>query len=486
MKILLILLSLVLSFQVASSQYVAQPVSPNLPAFSSPTDLEFLPDGSNRAVVLEQRGSLWIIENSSTTPTRRLFFDGKTVVTQNGCEAGLLGCAFHPDYTNNHFVYLSYDTGSDPQWYSRIVRYLVSTSNPDSLIPSSAYDILTFPQPKGRCNHKGGCLRFGPDGFLYASFGDGGSGGDPDRNGQNRTVFLGKILRLDVDHQANGNHYAIPSDNPFAGNTQGFKQEIYAYGLRNTWKFSFDKSTGKLWAGDVGQDAYEEIDIITNGGNYGWNVMEGFHCYPLGDFNCDSTGMIPPIWEYPHNGNSVAITGGFVYHGSALPSLIGKYIYADYVEGKIWALSYDGTTPATNQLLIDQSSPKNMISSFGEDQTGEIFALGNKNGKMYKLTTPAGVQNNSPGKTVGLIADRTFLDEQHPTSNIRFIIPENQHIQLSLIDEKGVEIQQLLDREMERGEQSIQLNTASLINGIYFIRLQGNFATESLKIIVQK
>ncbi len=486
MKSKFLLFSLLLLVRASSAQYVLQPVFSNLPAFSSPTELQTMPDGTGRMIVLEQRGRLWIFDNTPTVSTRRLFFDGRTVVTQNGCEAGLLGCAFHPDYANNHFVYLSYDTGSDPIWYSQIVRYQVSTTNPDSIIPSSAHIILTFEQD-GLCNHKGGCLRFGPDGYLYASFGDGGGGGDPFKHGQDRSVFFGKILRLDVDHEAGGNNYAIPADNPFTNNTQGFKKEIFCYGMRNTWKFSFDKPTGKLWAGDVGQDAFEEIDILTNGGNYGWNIMEGYHCYPNSDFSCDSTGMIPPIWEYPHpNGDSRAITGGFVYHGTALPSLAGKYVYGDYVIGTLWALTDNGSSPATNELLVDGEGANISISSLGEDQAGEIYGIGNNNGKIYKLTSTAGVGNNSSHIKFALNADRTYLDASHLTTYIHFTIPENQHVTMTLIDEKGNEIRKMLDREMELGEQSLQLNMSSFTNGIYFVQFAGSTGTKVLKLTVQK
>jgi glucose/arabinose dehydrogenase len=437
-------------------------------------------------IVLEQRGRLWIFDNKQGVSIRRLFFDGREIVTQNGCETGLLGCAFHPDYAHNHYVYLHYDTGSDPNWYSHIVRYQVSTTTPDSIIPSSAYNILTIAQPTGLCNHKGGCLRFGPDGFLYASFGDGGSGGDHFRNGQNKSVLFGKILRLDVDHEANGNHYAIPADNPFANNTEGFKKEIYAYGLRNTWKFSFDQATGNLWAGDVGQDSVEEVDIIKNGGNYGWNVMEGTHCFPQGGFDCDSTGMTPPIWEYLHNGASRSITGGFVYRGSDLPSLIGKYIYGDYVAGFVWALTYDGSAPTTNQLLINKTSPTITIPSFGEDQNHEIYAVGYNNGKVYKLVSTVGVKNISHSLGFSLTADRTFLDELHPFTNIHFSLPQNEHITMSLIDATGKEILRSLDQNLESGEHSYQLNARSLSNGLYFIRLTSDTRTLVEKIVVMK
>jgi glucose/arabinose dehydrogenase len=485
MKYRLFILFLMLLFKSAFAQYALEDVFPSLPLFSNPTDMLLIPDGSNRMLVLEQRGRLWIFNPQSPSKTR-LFWDGRGIVSPNGCEDGLLGCAFDPNFAINHYVYLNYTTGSDPQWFSHIIRYECSTAKPDTIIPSSAYEILTITQPAGRCNHKGGCLQFGNDGYLYASFGDGGSGGDPDKNGQNKSVLFGKILRLDVDHETDGKHYAIPANNPFAGNTQGFKEEIYSYGMRNTWKFSFDRPIGTLWAGDVGQDAYEEIDTIINGGNYGWNIMEGFHCYPSGLFECDSTGLIPPIWEYPHNGNSVAITGGFIYHGNSMPVLAEKYIYGDYVMGKIWALTYGNSRPVMNQLLIDKASPVIAISSFAEDQANEIYVLGYNTGKIYKLISNAAVRNISSGKDFSLSADRTLLDDLHQSANIHFILPQSEHITLSLIGEAGQEIQRLVDLNMDGGEHTYQLNLRPFANGMYFVRLIGSSGTLVQKISVMK
>ena len=486
MKFRYIVIFIVFFAGSVTAQYALQDAFPNLPLFTAPTHAILIPDGTNRMLVLEQHGSVWLFNPSNPMKTR-LFWDGTKVVSPNGCETGLLGCAFHPDFANNHFIFLSYTTGSSPQWTSHIVRYECTANKPDSIIPSSAHDILTFSQPTGLCNHKGGCLQFGPDGYLYASFGDGGAGGDPSGNGQNRSVLLGKILRLDVDHEADGNHYAIPANNPFAANTQGFRKEIYSYGMRNTWKFSFDGTTGKLWAGDVGQDTYEEIDTIINGGNYGWKIMEGFHCYPNGDFNCDSTGMIPPIWEYPHSINSsgASITGGYVYRGTAIAGLVGKYIYADYVAGKIWALTTDNG-PVSNQLLIDHTNSSPTISSFVEDQNHELYVVGYDRGKLYKLISTAGVGNVAVNKNFSLVADRTFFDALHPVAEIRFTLPETEQVALSVFNEAGQEVQHFLDRDFESGEHSIRFSSRSLANGMYFIKLAANSGILVEKISVMK
>ncbi len=481
MKFRYFFLFIVLFIKSANAQYALQDVFPNLPAFSSPTDAIIIPDGSNRILVLEQRGGLWIFDPQSATE-RRLFWDGKKVVSQNGCETGLLGCAFHPDFASNHYVFLSYTTGSNPQWSSHIVRYECSANKPDSIIPSSAVDILTIAQPTGLCNHKGGCLQFGPDGYLYASFGDGGSGGDPFKNGQSRSVLLGKILRLDVDHEANGNHYAIPASNPFASNTLGFKKEIYSYGMRNTWKFSFDKITGTLWAGDVGQDAYEEIDTIINGGNYGWNIMEGFHFY--NGTASDTAGLKLPIWEYGHSNGNNAIMGGYVYRGSALPSLIGKYLYGDQGSGRVWALAV-GNDPVKNQLIVDKQPSTISITSFMEDQNKEIYAVG-YSGKIYKLISTASVNSTEILSNFSLRIERIFFDELHSQTGIHYSLPQPEHLVISIIDITGREIQRCVDTDKEEGHHLIQFDSRSLANGIYFIKLTAASGTLVQKISVMK
>jgi glucose/arabinose dehydrogenase len=236
--------------------------------------------------------------------------------------------------------------------------------------------LLEVPQPFP--NHKGGQLAFGPDGFLYVGLGDGGSGNDPMGNGQNLGALLGKVLRLDVSGGASA-PYRVPADNPFAGR-EGARGEIWAYGLRNPWRFSFDPATGQLWLGDVGQNEREEVNIVTRGGNYGWGVMEGTGC--LGQRACDREGKILPVKEY-ETGQNCSITGGFVYRGSAIPALRGAYVYADYCSGRIWALRYDGSSLTADAELIDAPL---MISSFARDNAGELYVLAHgDNGGIFKI-----------------------------------------------------------------------------------------------------
>lgn len=387
MRIRLFILIILTVFSVSDSfsQYQLKSAFPNLPKFSLPIELVQAYDGTNRLFVAQQRGLIYLFDNTPAVSVRKTFLNLSGKVSPSGSELGLLGLAFHPDYENNRYFYVNYTFDSASAYFSRISRFTASSVNPDTALVGTELILITLAQPFS--NHNGGKVAFGPDGYLYISFGDGGSGGDPQGNGQNRSTLLGSILRINVDSSANGKNYSIPNSNPFFGNSSGYKEEIYAYGLRNVWKFNFDIPTGKLWAGDVGQNAYEEIDLIENGKNYGWNKMEGFHCYGT----CDTTGkgFTRPVWEYTHSSTvgGLSITGGYVYRGSALPDLYGKYIYADYQYGSVWALAYDGVNPATNVLLHDTTNNSFFMSAFGIDQNNELFVLryGTTIGEIFKI-----------------------------------------------------------------------------------------------------
>ncbi|MFX1518353.1 MAG: PQQ-dependent sugar dehydrogenase [Promethearchaeota archaeon] len=352
--------------------FTVEEAFPNL-SFNHPVGIYNAGDGSNRLFVLEQSGVIYVFENSQDVTSSTVFLDIRNRVNDDGFEEGLLGLAFHPDYENNGYFYVDY-TATNPQ-RTVIARYQVDAANPDNANKNSELIILEVEQPYS--NHNGGQISFGPDGYFYIALGDGGSGGDPAGNGQNRKTLLGSILRIDVENPSNGRKYGIPNDNPFVGNTEGYREEIYVYGLRNPWRFSFDPETGWLWAGDVGQNKWEEIDIIEKGQNYGWNIMEGKHCYSPST-GCDTIGLEPPIWEYGHD-TGHSITGGFVYRGTKIPQLIGSYIYGDYEYGQIWALRYDGTSNPINDLLFDTDYE---ISSFGVDENYELYIC-DHNGRIY-------------------------------------------------------------------------------------------------------
>ena len=344
-------------------------------SFTRPVDLQHAGDNTNRIFVVEQAGIISVFPNDANTSDKKTFLDIRQKVDDQGNEEGLLGLAFHPDYKSNGFFYVNY-TASNPD-RTVISRFRVSSQNADQADPGSEVVLLTFEQPYS--NHNGGQVSFGPDGYLYVAVGDGGSGGDPHNHGQNRSTLLGTILRIDVDKQEGGKQYGIPADNPFAKNTNGYRQEIFAYGLRNPWRFSFDTANGRLWTGDVGQNAYEEIDIIENGGNYGWNTMEGNHCFEPRN-GCDRGGLKLPIHEYGR-GDGISITGGFVYRGPSLSGLIGKYIYADYATRRVWSLEHTDLKNPVNSLLLEADFN---ISSFGIDQNEELYLCG-FDGKIHKL-----------------------------------------------------------------------------------------------------
>jgi glucose/arabinose dehydrogenase len=355
------------------AQYNFEVAFPNL-TFSSALDLQNAGDGSNRLFAVERSGIIKVFPNQSNVSTTKTFLNITDRVTSGG-ETGLLGLAFHPDYETNGYFYVNYTAPSPLR--TVISRFSVSSANPDSADKNSELILLTYNQPYS--NHNGGCVAFGPDGNLYIAAGDGGSGGDPQNNAQNIANLLGKIIRIDVDNPQPPLNYGIPVDNPFIDSTNvNVRKEIYAWGLRNTWRFSFDSVTGWLWAGDVGQGDWEEVDIIQNGKNYGWRCYEGNHPYDLSGCN----GVYEnPIWEYSHS-LGFSISGGYVYRGENVPELYGKYICGDYVSARVWAIEYDGINPATSTQI---TTAPGSITSFGVDENDELYLV-SFNGKIYRFT----------------------------------------------------------------------------------------------------
>lgn len=342
-------------------------------------------DGTNRIFLATQQGTIHAFPNDPNVAEMGTFLDLREKVhyrVPQENEEGFLGLAFHPKFKDNGQFFVYYTGAYKNEKYRRSVisRFHVDENDPTKADPASEEILLEIPDKYW--NHNGGTLAFGPDGYLYIGLGDGGNGGDPDGNGQNLGALWGKILRIDVDHKDAGLAYAIPKDNPFVGQ-RGARGEIWCYGIRNVWRIAFDRQTGDLWAGDVGQDIWEEIDIIRKGGNYGWNLREGMHKFKNGSEPRED--LIEPIWEYHHDVGK-SITGGSVYRGKLVPDLTGGYLYADFVSGKIWALWYDQAAKrvTANRLITDGGGA---VMSFGEDDAGEAYYM-TQNGGLFHFVEP--------------------------------------------------------------------------------------------------
>ena len=342
---------------------------------SSPVDLQAANDNSGRLFVVEQAGTIRILQAGSLLA--RPFLDIRSRVNFGG-EMGLLGVAFHPAYAQNGRFYVNYvrrlGTG---QIQSVIAEYRVSAADTNQADPASERILLAVNQPFA--NHKGGQLAFGPDQLLYIGLGDGGSEGDPLGNGQNLNTLLGKMLRIDVDRTTGALPYAIPADNPFVAGAG--LPEIWAYGLRNPYRFSFDFATGRLFVGDAGQDLFEEVDLLQKGGNFGWNLMEGLHCFKPAT-GCDMSGLVLPIAEYNHT-EGIAVIGGYVYRGTNIPALAGSYVFGDFGSGTIWRLTQDAFG-AWQRVPLLKGGPN--ISSFGRDLAGELYVVDYGAGAILKVS----------------------------------------------------------------------------------------------------
>jgi glucose/arabinose dehydrogenase len=343
--------------------------------FRAPLDLEQPNDSSNRLFVVEQGGAIRIIQNGAVLAQPFLNISSKVIT---GGEMGLLGITFHPAFQQNGKFYVNYVRSLSGQIQSVIAEYTASPANANTVDPASERILLIVDQVGNFPNHKAGQLAFGPDGFLYFGLGDGGGEGDPFGHGQNTQTLLGKLMRIDVNATSPGLRYRIPPDNPFVAG--GGLPEIWAFGLRNPWRFSFDRASGRLFLGDVGEDRFEEIDIVQKGGNYGWNIMEGLHCFnpPTG---CNMSGLILPIAEYSH-AEGDAVIGGYVYRGSNIPALEGMYVFGDLGTGKIWILQETSPNAFTRTLAANTGKT---ISSLGQDQSGELYVVDYGGGNLYRI-----------------------------------------------------------------------------------------------------
>jgi len=419
--------------------------------------------GDSRLFVADQRGYIRIFSSSGIL-NAQAFLDLTNRVVYGG-EQGLLGIAFHPNFKTNGYFFVNYIGNGDS---THISRFKVSTGNANVADPQSEVKLMTIFQPYN--NHNGGDLKFGPDGYLYIGLGDGGSGGDPGNRAQNPKEFLGKMLRIDVDH---GNPYAIPATNPF-NNSTITKGEIWALGLRNPWRFSFDRLTGDLWIADVGQNAYEEIDfqnVDSKGGeNYGWRCYEGNQAY--NSSGCSSANLITfPIYTYPH-GDECSVTGGYVYRGSSSSPYYGSYFFADYCSDRIWTLH----KVSVNWVKEDFGQfTGNNFSTFGEDVNGQLYIAGVRSGNIYKINDlTTGINRNENQADIKIF--------KTPLSNkIKVEISPNikSNMQIEVFDISAIKHYEVNTREIE-----YNLNLGFLPTGIYFLKVTIDGKSQVQKLVL--
>ncbi|QNL21534.1 PQQ-dependent sugar dehydrogenase [Hyphobacterium sp. CCMP332] len=429
--------------------------------FTRPVDIQSPGGNDSRLFIVEQAGKIWILDslgNKNSTP----FLDISNQVNSTGNEQGLLGIAFPPDFASNPNFIVHY-TALDGS--TQISLFPVS-NDPDSADPNAEFPILNEPQPYS--NHNGGSIAFGPDGYLYVALGDGGSAGDPGNRSQDLTTVLGKILRINLNTAM---PYGIPPDNPFVGMSTFVREEIWAYGLRNPWKMSFDRQTGDLWIGDVGQDAKEEIDFqpftSTGGENYGWRCYEGTSSYNLNNCPPDST-MTDPVYEYAHNSGGCSVTGGVVYRGSRYPGLYGRYFFADICPG--WISSLDGNFNVTNHGTFSSS---NYFVAFGEDNKGEVFVAGLYDGKISRIIESTNSLQNSERNDL-----KFYPNPSNGNLNIELVqVPTNT---LKLFNLSGV-----LEFESSLNSKINSVDISHLRRGIYIYELELNNDMIQGKLIIE-
>lgn len=354
---------------------------PNLQPVARPTALLEV-SGEHWMLLESQDGRILGFPNAPSASEYTTVWDNRTNTSRQGNEEGLLGLALDPNFASNGYIYVYYSAAGGER--RTVLSRLTTTGGGASLRVAAGSELVILQEPQPSSVHKGGQLAFGPDGMLYLGLGDGGPEGDPTGNGQDITRdWLGSIIRIDVRNATTEHPYATPRDNPFAGGASGARPETWAYGFRNPWRFSFDRQTGVLWIGDVGQANWEEVDIGQAGANYGWNIMEGSHCYQPSS-GCEEDGLVLPVTEYSHADGACAITGGYVYRGQAIPKLDGYYVYGDYCSGVVRAFPAAGAAAGSKPPLTTLRTKGPEVASFARDASGELYLLG-FDGAIQKL-----------------------------------------------------------------------------------------------------
>ncbi len=458
------------------AQYSMVSAYPSL-TFSSPIFITHAGDGSNRMYVVEKGGLIKTFPNDSTVASATVFLDVTARLINNYTERGLLGLAFHPNYSTNRYFYIFYTKAGTGDLV--IARFQRNISNPLIADSNSQLILMTIPHST-YLNHNGGMLMFGADGYLYIGVGDGGSEGDPNHNGQNTNTWLSKILRIDVDNPSGGNNYGIPPTNPFVSG--GGNPEIYAWGTRNPWRFSMDPVSHTIYVGDVGQDTWEEVDTLKSG-NYGWSIMEATHCYNPAT-GCNETGLILPIKEYQHIGGACSITGGYVYRGSRRPELIGRYIYGDYCTGKIWKLRLVNGALTEDSLLMQAPFS---ISSFGVDQNNELYACQfSGTGKIYRFNANLTGINQISSVPDGFSLEQNYPNPFNPVTSINFSIGKSEFVTLKIYNVIGEEVETLLSGVKQAGSYRITWDASQFPSGVYFYKISSGDYTSEKKMVLIK
>ena len=455
----------------ARAQVAIEPAFLHL-RFDYPVGIENAGDGSDRLFVVEKSGTVRVFENDAETPSAGLFLDLRERVDDSHLEKGLLGLAFHPEFAQNGYFFVNY-TAAEPH-RTVVARFEVDPSDPDRALSESETIILEIEQPYD--THNGGRLVFGPDGYLYVGMGDGGWAGDPEENAQDTSTLLGAVLRIDVDHPTEDRLYGIPSDNPFVGADcapADCREEIWAYGFRNPWRFSFDPATGRMWLGDVGQEGWEEIDVVEKGGNYGWDVVEGTHCYEPAS-GCDTNGLTPPVWEFAHTpGNSV--TGGMVYRGSEVPELTGQYVFGNWGTGNLWTIPADDPTSGATEVLDTHLR----ITTFGIDEQGEMYLAPYRVGStlIYRIVSEGGsssedIETPAPAARLAPVRPNPFRD----SAILRYTLERAGHVHIEIYDIGGRRVRELPAAQRPAGTYEVSWDGSAgsgkpLAPGVYVARL---------------
>ena len=445
--------------------------------FNLPLGIRFPDDGTNKVYIVERAGIVKVLDNEPDVETSSVFLDISERF--DTAPAGdLFAIEFHPEYADNGYFFAKYKLQNPER--EVLSRFSRSVSDPFVADPESEVILLSLETPGNTQNHYAGDLSFGIDGYLYVPTGDGGTYLDAAGNSQDLSVLLGKVLRLDVDNPSGELNYGIPPNNPYVGNDQGWREEVFARGLRNPWRLTTDRLTGDVWVGNVGESTWEEVEYVTAGSNLGWPIMEGPVCAPFGPPECDQSGLDLPVWSYTHE-TGVSITGGYVYRGSDIPALYGQYVFSDFGTFVIWRIERDN--PLSAELLLSDAFN---VTTFGEDPSGELYFNRFFQGTIYKITPgPGATDTTSSGPSENGVALFAFPNPARGTTNLRFS-SEAGTVRLEVYDILGRRVATLFDEPVGPGaERTISFDTRSLAPGVYLARLEarGEVVTKRIAVV---